>query len=48
MVNPVPKAKKLKDASRTRWIERIDSYVVFLELIPAVHLTLQALISFLI
>lgn len=24
----VPKARKLKDASRTRWVERIDSYIV--------------------
>ena len=31
------KAKKLKDACRTRWVYRIDSYVVFLELLPAVH-----------
>lgn len=45
MVNPVPKAKKLKDACHTHWIERVDSYVVFLELIPAVHMTLQAMTS---
>ena len=45
ILNPTPKAKKLKDACRTRWIERIDSYVVFLELIPAVHMTLQAMTS---
>ena len=38
-----PKAKKLKDACQTRWIQRIDSYVVFLELLPAVHKTLQAM-----
>ena len=37
-----PNAKKLKDACRTRWIQRIDSYTVFLELLPAVHVTLQA------
>ena len=43
--NPAPKAKKLKDACRTRWIERIDLYIVFLELIPAVHKTLQAMTS---
>ena len=42
---PAPKAKKLKDACRTRWIQRIDSYIVFLELIPAVHKTLQAMTS---
>ena len=33
-----PNAKKLKDACRTRWIQRIDSYTVFLELLPAVHI----------
>lgn len=38
-----PNAKKLKDACRTRWIQRIDSYTVFLELLPAVHMTLQAM-----
>ena len=43
--NPVPMAKKLKDACHSRWIERIDSYIVFLELIPAVHKTLQAMTS---
>jgi len=43
--NPAPKAKKLKDACRTRWIQRIDSYVVFLELLPSVHMTLQAINS---
>ena len=44
-MNPSPKAKKLKDACRTRWVERIDSYIVFLELIPSVHMTLQAISS---
>ena len=28
-------AKQLKDACRTRWVDRIDSYIVFLELLPA-------------
>ena len=37
-----PKAKKLKDACRMWWIERIDSYSIFLELLPAVHTCLQA------
>ena len=37
------KAKKLKDACRTRWVQRVDSYVVFEELLPAVHTTLQAI-----
>jgi len=44
-INPAPKAKKLKDVCHTRWIERIDSYIVFLELISAVHKTLQAMTS---
>ena len=43
--NPAPKAKKLKDECRTRWIQRIDSYIVFLELLPSVHMTLQAINS---
>ena len=38
------KKVKLKDACRTRWIEHIDSYVVFLELLPALHMTLRAMI----
>ena len=44
-MNPSPKAKKLKAACRTRWVERTDSYIVFLELIPSVHMTLQAISS---
>ena len=40
---PEAKAKKLKDACRTRWVQRINSYVVFLELLPAVHMTMQAI-----
>ena len=39
-----PKAKKLKDACRTRWVERINSYAVFLELLPAIHLCLEAMV----
>lgn len=31
------KAKKLKDACRTRWIQRIDSYTVFMELLCPCH-----------
>ena len=38
------KATKLKDACRTRWVYRIDSYVVFLELLPAVHTVLDAIV----
>ena len=37
------KAKKLKDACRTRSVEQIDSYNVFLDLLPAVRACLQAL-----
>lgn len=40
-----PRAKKLKDACRTRWVERIDSYAVFLELLPALHMCLQAMVD---
>ena len=36
-------AQKLKDACRTRWIQRIDTYTVLLELLPAVHMILQAM-----
>ena len=39
-----PKAKKLKDACRTRWVERINSYTVFLELLPAFHLCFEAIV----
>lgn len=39
-----PKAKKLKDAYRTRWVERIDSYTVSLGLLPALHLCLGAIV----
>ena len=44
-VVPEAKVKKLKDACRTRWVECIDSYAVFLELLPAVNNTLLAIIS---
>ena len=36
-------AKKLKDACRTRWVQRIDAYTVFTELLPAVRVVLQAM-----
>ena len=42
---PTAHAKKLKDACKTRWIQLIDSYTVFLELLPAVLMTLQAMAS---
>ena len=38
------KAKKLKDVCRTRWVQRIDSYIVFEELLPAVHKALKAMV----
>ena len=37
------KAKKLKDVCRTRWVERIDSYITFLDLHEAVHTTFSAM-----
>ena len=39
-----PRAKKLKDACRIRWVERVDSYIVFLELLPSVHTALDAMV----
>lgn len=36
-------AKKLKDACRTRWVQRIDAYTIFTELLPVVHIVLQAM-----
>lgn len=38
------KPKKLKDVCRTRWVERTDSYTVFLDLHEAVHTTLDAMV----
>ena len=43
IVTPVIHVKKLKDACRTHWIQRIDSYTVFSGLLPAVHTALQAI-----
>lgn len=37
------RAKKLKDACRTRWVERIESYTTFMELHEAVHTSLDAM-----
>ena len=39
------KVQKLKDSCRTRWVERIDSYTIFLELLPAVQKAMQAISS---
>ena len=33
-------AKKLKDTCKTRWIQHIDYYAIFLELLPAMHVSL--------
>ena len=41
---PSSHAKKLKNTCKTRWIQHIDSYTVFLELLPAIHTTLQAIV----
>ena len=43
--NNTTKAKKLKDSCKTRWVERIDSYSVFLELLPAIHKCLEAMVN---
>ena len=45
LLRPAQRSKKLKDACRTRWIDRIDSYAVFLELLPAVVMALRAMVS---
>ena len=42
---PTAHSKKLKDSCRTRWVQHIDSYVVFLELLPAFHTCLLAMVS---
>ena len=39
------KARKLKDACLPQWVYRIDSYVVFLELLPAVYTALHAIVN---
>ena len=39
-----PRVKKLKDACRTHWVERIDSYAVFVELLPALQMCLQGMV----
>ena len=36
----IPTAKAKEDACRTRWVQRIE---FFLEMLPAVHATLQAM-----
>lgn len=41
---PAPRAMKLKDACRTRWVERIEAYATFLELLLPLHASLQAMV----
>ena len=43
VIMPAATSKKLKNACQTRSVQRIDSYFVFLELLPTVHMTLQAI-----
>lgn len=45
LVCQLEKKSKLKDACRTRWIQRIDSYAVFMELLPAVNRTLHEMVN---
>ena len=42
---PSTRVKKLKDVCRIHWIQRIDSYIVFEELLPAVHTALKAMVN---
>ena len=43
-VCPSVNAKKLKDTCKTRWIQHIDAYTHFMDLLPAILTTLQAMI----
>ena len=45
MSYPAVHARKLKDTCKTRWIQHIDSYTIFLDLLPAPHMTLQVMVS---
>ena len=38
-------SKKLKDACQTRWLQHIDSFAVLLELLPAIHMSFQAIVN---
>lgn len=42
-LDSVPRAKKLKDVCRTRWVERIEAYATLLQLLPAVNTCLKAM-----
>ena len=44
LVSPSSSIKKLKYAHCTHFVQHIDSCIVFLELLPAVHMTLQTMI----
>ena len=43
-VDPTPRAMKLKDVCRTRWVERIEAYATFLELLVPLQLSLEAMV----
>ena len=45
VTNPSSAATKLKDTCRTRWIERIDSYAIFMQLLPSLHAALLGIVS---
>ena len=45
LINPSSGATKLKDVCRTRWIERIDSYAIFLQLLPSLYATMLGIVS---
>ncbi len=40
-ISPAEKKHKLKDLCRTRWVQRIDSYIVFYDLYPAIVKTME-------
>ena len=42
-ISPNEKKKKLKDLCKTRWVQRIDSYLVFYDLYPAIIKTLESI-----
>ena len=44
MVHPTTKAQKHNDACQMHWIKCIDLYILFLELLPALHNTLQDIV----
>ncbi|ORU94881.1 MAG: hypothetical protein A6F71_09870 [Cycloclasticus sp. symbiont of Poecilosclerida sp. M] len=42
-VSPAAKKSKLKDLCRTHWVERIDSYLVFYDLYPAIVKAMESI-----